>query len=160
MGSNQEHTAASELLPDYPITYLDFQRMFPDEKACIAYLEKMRWPRGFVCANSSAKGEPFRFAARPRVLKCRSCHQDSSITAGTVMHRSKINVHIWFWTAYLVATQKPGVSALELQSRFGIACYETAYQLLHKMRATMVRPGRDKIGTEWPLELDIVFVGG
>ena len=24
----------------------------------------------------------------------------------------------------------------------------------------MVRPNRDKIGNEWPLELDIVYVGG
>ena len=160
MGSNQKTAVTSDLLPDYPITYLDFQRMFPDENACIQYLEKMRWPSGFVCANCSTKGEPFRFAARPKVLKCRSCHQDSSITAGTVMHRSKINIHIWFWTAYLMATQKPGVSALELQKRLGIKSYETAFQLLHKLRAAMVRPDRDKIGSEWPLELDIVFVGG
>ena len=143
-----------------PITYLDFQRMFPDETACLLYLKKMRWPNGFVCEKCSAIGEPFRFAARPHVLKCRVCHQDASITAGTVMHRSKTNVHIWFWAAYLVAAQTPGVSALELQKRLGIKRYETAFQLLHKLRAIMVRPDRDKIGIEWPVELDIVFVGG
>ena len=143
-----------------PITYLDFQRMFPDETACLLYLKKMRWPNGFVCEKCSAMGEPFRFAARPHVLKCRVCHQDASITAGTVMHRSKTNVHIWFWAAYLVAAQTPGVSALELQKRLGIKRYETAFQLLHKLRAIMVRPDRDKIGIEWPVELDIVFVGG
>lgn len=44
--------------------------------------------------------------------------------------------------------------------RLGIKRYETAFQLLHKLRAIMVRPDRDKIGIEWPLELDIVFVGG
>lgn len=147
-------------LPDYPVTYLDFQRMFPDENACLRYLEKMRWPHGFMCSQCSIAGEPFQFAARPKVLKCKACHQDSSVTAGTVMHRSKTNIHIWFWAIYLVATQNPGVSALELQSRFGITRYETAYQLLHKLRAAMVRPGRDSIGAEWPLELDIVYVGG
>jgi len=123
-------------------------------------LERMRWPSGFVCEKCSVSGEPFRFTARPKVLKCRSCHQDSSVTAGTVMHRSKTSTHVWFWAAYLVATQTPGVSALELQKRLGIARYETAFQILHKLRATMVRPGCDKIGAEWPLELDIIFVGG
>lgn len=147
-------------LPDCPVTYLDFQRMFPDENACLRYLEKIRWPNGFVCSQCSTAGEPFRFAARPKVLKCKACHQDSSVTAGTVMHRSKTDIHIWFWAIYLVATQKPGVSALELQSRFGITRYETAYQLLHKLRGAMVRPGRDSIGAEWPLELDIIYVGG
>lgn len=156
----QKHSLPASSLPEYPITYLDFQRLFPDETACLLYLERMRWPSGFVCEKCSASGEPFRFAARPKVLKCRSCHQDASVTAGTVLHRSKTSTHAWFWAAYLVATQTPGVSALELQKRLGIARYETAFQLLHKLRAAMVRPDRDKIGAEWPLELDIVFLGG
>lgn len=146
--------------PECPITLLDFQRMFSDETACLRYLEKMRWPSGFVCEKCSVAEEPFRFSARPRVLKCRSCHEDSSVTAGTIMHRSKTNILVWFWAAYLIATQTPGVSALELQKRLGIDRYETAFQILHKLRAAMVRPGRDKIGSEWPIELDIVYVGG
>ena len=145
---------------DYPVTHLDFQHMFPDETACLLYLEKMRWPNGFACDQCSETEEPFRFVARPRVLKCRACHQDMSVTAGTVMHRSKTSIHVWFWAAYLIATQTPGVSALELQRKLGIARYETAFQLLHKLRAAMIRPDRDQIGSEWPLELDIVFVGG
>lgn len=49
---------------------------------------------------------------------------------------------------------------LELQKKLGIKRYETAFQILHKLRDAMVRPGRDKIGSEWPIELDVVFVGG
>jgi hypothetical protein len=134
--------------------------MFPDEMACLRYLEKMRWPSGFVCKKCSEIGEAFRFAARLKMLKCRSCHQDASIAAGTVMHRSKTSIHVWFWAAYLVAAQTPGVSALELQKRLGIKRCETFIQILHKLRAIMVRPDRDKIGTNWPIELDIVFIGG
>jgi hypothetical protein len=133
--------------------------MFQDEAACLRYIENMRWPGGFVCDECKGGGEPFRIATRPRVLKCRSCHHEMSVTAGTVMHRSKTNIHVWFWAAYHVATQTPGVSAMEIQKKLGINRYETAFHLLHKLRASMVRPGRDKIGMEWPLELDIVFVG-
>lgn len=157
---DQKNLRPVNSLPEDPVTHLDFQRMFPNEAACLLYLERMRWPNGFVCEKCSVTGEPFRFAARPKVLKCRSCHQDVSVTAGTVMHLSKTSIHIWFWAAYLLATQTPGVSALELQKRLGIARYETAFQILHKLRATMARPGRDKIGAEWPLELDIILVGG
>lgn len=153
-------TQSKKTLPEYRVTYFDFQRIFPDESSCLRYLEKMRWPGGFVCDYCGIVGEPFRFVGRPKALKCRSCHQDTSITAGTVMHRSKTNIHTWFCAAFLVATQTPGLSALEMQKKFGIERYETAFQLLHKLRAAMVRPNRDKIGAEWPLELDIVFVGG
>jgi len=49
---------------------------------------------------------------------------------------------------------------MELQKKLGLTRYETAFQLLHRLRAVMVHPSRDKIGAEWPLELDIVFVCG
>ena len=44
--------------------------------------------------------------------------------------------------------------------KLGIYRYETAFQILHKLRGAMVRPDRDKIGAEWPLELDVIFMGG
>jgi len=160
MQPDQKDVPPTDSVPECPVTFLDFQRLFPNEQACLVYLEKMRWPKGFICQQCNVAGEPFRFSARPKVLKCRSCHQDASVTAGTVMHRSKTNIHIWFWATFLVATQTPGVSALELQKKFGLSRYETAFQLLHKLRAAMVRPGRDKIGTDWPLELDVVYIGG
>jgi hypothetical protein len=61
-------------LPEFPANLLQFQRMFPDEAACLRYLEQMRWPNGFACEKCTTVGEPFRFRARPRVLQCRSCH--------------------------------------------------------------------------------------
>jgi hypothetical protein len=157
--TTQQHSPQNAL-PEYPVTLLDFQRMFPDETACLRYLEKIRWPDGFVCEKCATVGEPFRLSNYPRKLKCRSCHHLESVTADTVMHRSKTCLLVWFWAAYLVATQTPGISALELQKKLGIKRYETAFQILHKLRDAMVRPGRDKIGSEWPIELDVVFVGG
>ena len=81
------------------------------------------------------------------------------MTAGTLLHGSKTSPHVWFWAAYLVATQTSGISALELQKQLGLARYETAFQLLHKLRAAMVRPFRDPIGLDWPVEMDVTFVG-
>ena len=155
---NQKNGADKPI--DYPMNILEFQKMFPDETACLKYLERMRWPNGFCCGKCSQIGEPFRILKRPRVLKCKACHYETSITAGTVMHRSKTDILVWFWAAHLVSTQTPGISALELQKKLGIDYYQTAFQMLHKLRSTMVRPNRDKIGEEWPLELDIVYVGG
>ena len=44
--------------------------------------------------------------------------------------------------------------------QLGIKRYETALLMRHKLRAAMVRPGRDRIGTEWPVEVDETYVGG
>jgi hypothetical protein len=143
---------ASSLLPEENL--LGFQRMFPDEAACVRYLVQLRWPGGFMCPACGRPGEPQRLTGRGRVLRCRLCRHETSVTGGTAMHRSKTDLHVWFWAAFLVATSTPGVSALEIQKKLGLLRYETAFQLMHKLRAAMVRPNQDKIGGEWPVEMD------
>lgn len=76
------------------------------------------------------------------------------------MHATRTPLQVWFWGAYLMATQTPGMSALQFQRQLGLSRYETAFQLLHKLRAGMVRPDRDRIGAQWPVEVDEALVGG
>ncbi len=40
----------------FPTMILEFMHQFPDDDACRAYLEKMRWPNGFVCLRCPAWG--------------------------------------------------------------------------------------------------------
>ena len=62
------------------------------------------------------------------------------------MARSHTPLSVWFWSAYLVSSQTPGVSAVQLRRQLGLSRYETAFQILHKLRAGMVRPDQDRIG--------------
>jgi ISXO2-like transposase domain len=82
--------------------------------------------------------------------------------AGTVMQDSHTALSIWFWAAYLVATQTPGQSAVQFQRQLGLKRYETIFQILHKLRAGMVRPDRDRIGSnpENHVEVDETWIGG
>ena len=137
-----------------------FQRMFPDEGACAAYVEDVRWPDGFVCPYCACRGEAYRIMTRPTVLQCRTCQRQVSLTSGTVMERSHTALCVWFWGAYLVSSHTPGMSALQFQRQLGLGRYETAFQMLHKLRAGMVRPNRDRIGGQWPVEIDETLVGG
>lgn len=145
----------------FPTTLPEFQRVFPDDEACARYLEHLRWPAGFACLKCENVGEPYRFSKRTSVvLRCRACHTNVSLTAGTVMQSSHTSLSVWFWGAYLVTTQTPGQSALQFQRQLGISRYETAFQILHKLRASMVRPERDSIGSQHPVEVDETLVGG
>ena len=60
----------------FPHSLPEFQRLFPDDAACAAYLEKARWGDGFACPHCSTAGEPFHFENRPGVLRCRKCRQN------------------------------------------------------------------------------------
>jgi len=146
-----------------PNNLRDFQRLFPDDGACARYLEAVRWPDGFTCPKCNRRAEPYRFSTRSSVvLRCRACRDkgNTSLTAGTVMQSSHTPLSTWFWGAYLVTTQTPGMSALQFQRQLGLKRVETAFQILHKLRAGMVRPDRDTIGGEFPVEVDECYVGG
>ena len=146
----------------FPRSLPEFQRLFPDEAACAAYLEHARWSDGFVCRHCGVTDEPYRFANRPGVLRCRHCSRDTSLTAGTVMERTHTPLSVWFWAAYLVASQTPGMSAIQFQRQLGLSRYETAFQILHKLRVGMVRPDQDRIGGKpgEHVEVDETWVGG
>lgn len=146
----------------FPRSLPEFQRLFPDEAACAAYLERARWGNGFVCIYCGTAGEPYRFANRPTILRCRHCQRNCYLTAGTVMERTHTPLSVWFWAAYLVASQTPGMSAIQFQRQLGLSRYETAFQILHKLRAGMVRPDPDRIGGKpgEHVEADETWVGG
>jgi hypothetical protein len=148
--------------PPFPGSLPEFQQLFPDDLACAAYLEAIRWPQGFTCMWCGEAGEPYRFKARPYVMVCRKCKRDNRIMAGTVMQDSHTRLSVWFWAAYLVSTHTQGMSAVQFQRQLGLKRYETAFQLLHKLRAGMVRPDRDRIGgaPDVHVEVDESLVGG
>lgn len=140
---------------DVPVTLPAFAALFPDEAACETYLQRVRWPDGFVCPRCGAT-KSYPVAGRS-VVECPQGHQ-TSVTAGTIMHRSKQSLLTWFYGAFLVSTLTPGISAVQFQKQLGLTRYETAFQLLHKLRAGLVDPSRDPLHGE--VEVDEMFVGG
>ena len=129
--------------PDFPRSIVEFQRRFPDDAACLEYLAASRWPDGFRCP--ACGGERSWLLARRHLWECVACGHQASVTAGTVLHRTRLPLALWFWAAYLVSTHTPGISALQLRRQLGIARYETAWMMLHKLRRAMVAREREPL---------------
>jgi hypothetical protein len=92
---------------------------------------------------------------------CGSCGRKTSVTAGTVFHRSRLPLRSWFAATWFVCAQKNGVSALGLQRVLGFGSYQTAWAWLHKLRRAMIVPGRDPLGGPGvSVEMDTTFIGG
>lgn len=142
--------------PEYPKDMREFRRKFASDEACREYLVQSRWPDGFVCPQCSAKSAWLN--KRRYLFECQGCGRQTSPTAGTVMHRSHLPIQEWFWAAYLVATHTPGISALQLQRQLGIASYDTAWHLLHRLRKAMVNDHRTPL--TGLVEADETHVGG
>ena len=131
-------------------TLAEFQREFPDEARCDAFLSARRWRDGFVCPACGG-GRAVALKSRPRLLECLDCGRQTSLTAGTAMHRSKLPLTTWFWAAHLMVTHSNGMSARQLEDQLGVT-YKTAWLLAQKLRRSMVDPDRDLL--EGVVEVD------
>jgi transposase-like protein len=148
----REHPVAEV---DYPGTYQQLLEWFPDDAACIAYLETLRWPDGFSCP---ACGDDGYWRTGRGLLMCRACGRKTSVTAGTIFHRTRTPLSTWFAAIWFITSQKNGISAQGLQRVLGFGSYETAWAWMHKLRRAMLRPDREQLVGEG--ELDEIFVGG
>jgi len=143
--------------PAYPLSILEFQDRFATEEDCREYLFASRWPEGFTCPACGSTRAGAMHRRRP-LWQCKECGQQTSATAGTVMHGTHTPLRTWFWAAYLVATHHPGISAKQLQRRLGLSRYETAWLILQKLRRAMVAPERGPLTEE--VEIDEFWLGG
>ncbi len=124
-----------------PPTLREFTKLFPDDDACAAYLEERRWPGGFSCPECGSL-TAWKLETKRWTWECRDCGRQTSVTAGTVMHGSKVPLRDWFMAAHLLTTHSNGMSALQLQAKLSLGSYNTAWLLLHKLRRAMVDPER------------------
>lgn len=140
---------------DYPGSYGALRSWFPDDRACLDYLEWLRWPEGFCCPTcGSATG----WRLDDGRWSCGGCKRRVSVTAGTIFHRTRTPLSVWFSAAWQMTSQKHGISALGLQRVLGIGSEQTAWAMLHRYRTAMIRPGRDRLSGI--VELDETFLGG
>jgi len=128
---------------------------FPDDEACLDYLDWLRWGQGWRCPVCA--GERGWMLASGR-RECAACGRQASVTAGTIFHRTRTPLSVWFAAAWQMTSQKHGISALGLQRVLGLGSYQTAWAMLHRYRSAMVRPGRELLSGR--VEADETYVGG
>ena len=142
------------MLEHFPRTAQQFDAEFGSEEMCWQYLARARWPDGIRCTRCGST-TVWRLN-RGRVLECQCGHQ-GSVTAGTIFHRTRKPLHLWFKAIFLMTTLKTGVSAMALSNLLGLT-YKVAWPWLHKLRAAIasrtLEPLRGKV------EADEAMVGG
>lgn len=118
-------------------SFWEWQKRYPDDTACLAEIAKLRWPESFECSH---------------------CHRQTSITAGTLFHASKVSLTQWFWAIYWMSSDKGSVSALRLSKLIGVS-WRTAHKMLRKLRIAMGH--QDSLyRLHGVIELDDALIGG
>src|SRR6185369_6176825 len=160
------------------MTLTELLSRFPDETACRAHLQAMRWPDGKVhCpkCNLSVKV----YATKPAANRpyggwvCKLCSKNGyrfSLTTGTIFEDTKIPLRSWFQVLFLMLNAKKGMSALQIQRTVfgqkmdldnkvvGKGSYETTWYMCHRLRAAMKDETFRKL--TGVVEVDETYVGG
>ena len=140
---------------DYPNTYREFVKMFPDDTTCAAFLALLRWPEGFVCPACKITTTPWN-ESRGR-LACPICRHQTSVSTGTIFDKTRTPLMTWFEAAWHVSSAKNGMSAKTLERTIGTS-YQVAWMMLQRFRVAMVNIDRNQLSGD--VEVDETFVGG
>ena len=144
---------------------LDFNQRFATEAACEEYLCQLRWEDGFHCPKCDSSDAKRVRSARRRdakervsLFECKSCHRQTSVTSGTIFHKSKVPLTKWFLGAYLVANDKRGIAATTLAQHLGVS-YPTAWLMLNKLRKAMSERNSN-YSLDEKVQVDEFYLGG
>ncbi len=88
--------------------------MFPDQVACIEYLERLRWQESPECPHCESIHDNKRNETDIVCIgrwNCHDCHTTFKVTVGTVFHGTKIALQKWFMTITLIANAKKSLSS-------------------------------------------------
>lgn len=137
------------------MSVVELFRRFPDEDACYAWLEGVRWQGRPICPHC---GGMDRIVADPRIrhYRCKDCRKRFTATTGTCMHSTKKPLRDWVFAIYSVLTARKGISAMQLSKELGCQ-YRTAWHMLHRIREAC---GRGEFTLSGTVEADETYIGG
>jgi transposase-like protein len=142
------------------MTVPQFEKLFPNDESCKAYLTARRWPAGVRCPRCT-NGKVYALPSRPFNWLCKNCDKRGyrfSVLVGTIFENTNKPMNIWFKVIYLMLTSKKGISSLQIHRMMGFGSYETALYMTHRVRAGLADPEfRKLMGI---VEVDETYVGG
>src|SRR5665213_1737029 len=144
----------------HQMTIPQFERMFPNEDACSAYLVAHRWPDGVHCPRCG-NAKVYDLPSNKWHWQCHECAPQGyrfSHIAGTVFENTNKPLRDWFRVYHLMLSSKKGISALQIYRMLGFGSYKTAWYMCHRIRASLTDKEFQKV--MGVVEVDETVVGG
>ena len=137
--------------------------LFPDEETARVYIEDRLWPKGPVCPDckSGERVSALRTCATRKAgyYRCLACGFDFTIRTNTIFERSKVPLHKWLYSMYLLVTARKGISSMQLAKEIGVT-HKTAWFILGRLREACGGPDGPLDKLRGTIEVDECFVGG
>jgi hypothetical protein len=137
------------------LTIFEFQDRFPDDKACMDYLSKLKWEEKYLYPK--CKHTHYCAGGNDYNRECTKCRYVESPTSGTLFHQLKFSLLKAFYIVYHVITNKKGISSRELSRKLGLR-QKTCWLFKQKVMRAMKSKQKHKLMGQ--VEVDETVVGG
>jgi transposase len=95
-----------------------------------------------------------------RAYPCQECGHHIYPCAGTIFHKSRTKLSIWFFAMYLMTSTRHGVAAKEIERQTGVT-YKCAWRICHELRKLMATADASRGGPmTGHVEIDETILGG
>jgi transposase-like protein len=136
-------------------TLFEFERLYPDDAACLDFLMAEKYPDGVFCDKCQKVTKHYRNASRPS-FSCEFCGTHVHPMVGTIFENSATSLRLWFYAMYLMASTRCGISAKQIEREIGVT-YKTAWRMFWSIRSLL---GQDNGPLSGTVEIDEAFIGG
>jgi len=131
---------------------------FPDQEACIEYLEKVRWAGDAHCPYcGSATVARKADSGRTGRWNCHGCKSSFNVLAGTIFEKTRLPLQKWFLAIGILVNAKKSVSSFQLARDLDMN-QKSAWYMQQRIRAAMLTEDRGIL--EGIVEADETYVGG
>jgi transposase-like protein len=138
---------------------IEFMDRFSTNQGCLDYLRHLKWAEhGWKCQNCGSGN--WSYIKTRNLVQCKECRVQESVISNTVMRKTRKQIRHWFWAIYAVATQKNGMSGMDLKRQLNMGSYETAWTWLQKIRLAMVSPMKEKLDFDVEVDESYLFHRG
>ena len=138
---------------------IQVMEMFPDQEACIAHLERLRWkgsPQCPYCESTDVNRRNENAMGRIGRWNCHDCHSTFKVTSGTIFQGTKIALQKWFLAIALMTNAKKSLSSCQLTRDLGMK-QKTVWRPMMRIRAEM---GKDNVLLQGIIEADETYISG
>jgi hypothetical protein len=111
-----------------------FDILVPDEGTAHALLVQARWDGKVQCECGSFRARAQH--TRPGWWQCADCRHQFSVRSGTALHGTSKPLRDWVYAMWRTAGRS-GMSARQFGFDVGYRRYQTGWEILHKLRATL-----------------------
>lgn len=132
----------------------DLQKAFPTEKACIKYLELIRWNNNVISPFEESSKV---YKCKNNRYQCKNTGKYFNVKTKTLFEASKIQLRKWFMAIYLITSHKKGIDSLQLSKDIHVT-QKTAWFMLQRIRKCFEIENNNILNGS--VEVDETYIGG